>query len=119
MCLTGKKVIINLLYTCYPEAELTSLAFRSREIKNLLNDLDGSGGADPDGIFPLFLKNAADILSSKIAVIFHKCARAGTFCTCWRVGNVMPLCKCGSGSSCSSDYRPITITPVLSKVTER
>ena len=27
----------------------------------------------------------------------------------------MPLCKCGSGSSCPSDYRPITITPVLSK----
>ena len=30
-----------------------------------------------------------------------------------------PLCKCGSGSSCPSDYRPITITPVLSKVFER
>ena len=29
-----------------------------------------------------------------------------------------PLCKCGSGSSCPSDYRPITITPVLSKVFE-
>ena len=83
---------------------MTSLAVRSREIKNLLNDLDANGGSGPDVIFPLFLKKAADILSSKIAVIFRKCARAGTFCTCWRVGNVMPLCKCGSGSSCNSDY---------------
>ena len=33
--------------------------------------------------------------------------------------NVTPLCKCGSGSSCPSDYRPITITPVFSKVFER
>ena len=30
-----------------------------------------------------------------------------------------PLSKCGSGSSSPSDYRPITITPVLSKVFER
>ena len=72
------------------------------------------GGSDRN--FPLFLKKAADILSSKIAVIFRKCARAGTFWTCWRVGNVTPLCKCGSDSSCPSDYWPITITPVLSKV---
>ena len=110
---------LTMPQTCFPEAKLTSLAFRSREIKNLLNDLDAYGGAGPDGIFPLFLKKTADILSSKIAVIFRKCARAGTFCTCWRVGNVTPLCKCGSGSSCPSDYRPITITPVLSKVFER
>ena len=39
--------------------------------------------------------------------------------TCWRVGNITPLSKCGSSSSCPSDYRPITITPVLSKVYER
>ena len=90
--------------TCFPEAKLTSLAFCSHEMKNLLNDLDGNGDAGPDGIFPLFLKKAADILSSKIIVIFSKCARTGAFCTCWRVGNVMPLCKCGSGSSCPSDY---------------
>ena len=39
--------------------------------------------------------------------------------TCWRVGNITPLSKCGSSSSCPSDYRPITITPVSSKVYER
>ena len=53
---------------------LTSLAFRSHEIKNLLNDLDAYGGASPDVIFPLFLKktaDTADILSSKIAATFH------------------------------------------------
>ena len=104
--------------TCFPEAKLTSLAFRSHEIKNLLNDLDANGGAGPDGIFPLFLQKTDDILSSKIAVTFRKWARAGILCTCWKVGNVMPLCKFESDSSCPSDYPPITITPVLSKVLE-
>ena len=105
--------------TCFPEAKLTGLAFRSREVKTLLLDLDAYGGAGPDGIFPLFLKKAADVLSPKVAVILRKLARAGNFSLCWRVGNVSPLSKCGSGSSCPSDYRPITITPILSKVFER
>ena len=38
---------------------------------------------------------------------------------CWRVGNITPVPKFGSANSCPSDYRPITITPVLSKVFER
>ena len=37
----------------------------------------------------------------------------------WRVGNITPVSKSGSANSCPSDYRPITITPVLSKDFER
>ena len=110
---------LTLPQTCFPESKLTGMAFRSREIKDLLLDLDAYGGAGPDGIFPLFLKKTANVLSTKIAVILRKYARAGNFSMCWRVGNVSPLSKCGSGSSCPSDYHPITITPVLSKVFER
>ena len=85
---------LTIPQTCFPEGKFTSLVFRSREIKNLLNDHNANGGAGLDAIFLLFLKVAADILSSKIAVIFRKYARAGTFCTCWRVSNVTLLCKC-------------------------
>ena len=38
---------------------------------------------------------------------------------CWKVGNITPVPKPGSANSCPSDYRPITITPVLSKLFER
>ena len=38
---------------------------------------------------------------------------------CWRTGNITPISKFGSANSCPSDYCPITITPVLSKVFER
>ena len=37
--------------TCFLETKLTSLAFRSLEIRNMLNGLDGNEGAGPDGIF--------------------------------------------------------------------
>ena len=106
-------------HSCFPEAKLNSLAFRSHEIKNLLLDLDAYGSVDPNGIFPLFLKKYADYLAPKLAVIFCKLVRRGSFCRCWKIGDITPLCKCGSGSSCPSDYRPISIAPILSKVYER
>ena len=37
----------------------------------------------------------------------------------WRVGNITPVSKSGCANSYPSDYCPITITPVLSKVFER
>ena len=42
----------------------------------------------------------------------------GGFYTCWRQANVTPIPK-GSPSSFVAFYRPISITPVLSKVFER
>ena len=42
----------------------------------------------------------------------------GSFGMCWRVGNITPVPNSGSANSCPYDYRPVTITPVLSKVFE-
>ena len=105
--------------SCHPEAKLTTIAFRSREIKKLMLDLDPYGGSGPDGIFPLFFKETADILAPKIAVIFRKLSRAGRFSLCWRTANVTPTSKTVTAGSSPSDYRPISITPILSKVFER
>ena len=110
---------LTMPHSCFPEPKLNSFAFRAREIKALLLDLDAYGGVDPNGIFPLFLKKNADYIAPKLSVIFRKLVRRGSFCRCWRIGDITPLCKCGSGSSCPSDYRPISITPILSKVFER
>ena len=38
---------------------------------------------------------------------------------CWRIGNITPVPESGSANSCPFDYRPITITPVLSKIFDR
>ena len=49
--------------TCHPSPSLTTFAFRPREVRRLLLDLDTYGGADPLGIFPLFLKRTADVIA--------------------------------------------------------
>ena len=37
----------DLPSTCHPSSSLTTFAFRSREVKRLLLDLDSYGGTDP------------------------------------------------------------------------
>ena len=77
------------------------------------------GGAGPDGIFPLFFVKTASYVARKISAVLRKLVRIGDFGMCWRVGNIAPVPKFGNANFCPSDYRPITITPVLSKFFER
>ena len=46
---------VDLPLTSHPPPSLTTFAFKSREIRRLLLDLDPYGDTDPLGMFPLFL----------------------------------------------------------------
>ena len=87
-------------------------------VKRLLLDLDPYGGTDPLGMFPLFLKRTADVLAPCLSVVFRRLLRLGSFPACWRQANVTPIPK-GPSSTYVANYRPFSITPVLSKVFER
>ena len=50
--------------------------------------------------------------------MFRGLVRLGSFPACWRQGNVTPIQK-GPPSSSVANYRPISITSVLSKVFDR
>ena len=108
----------DLPLTCHPSLSFTTFAFRSREVRRLLLDLDPYGGTDPLGMFPLFLKRTADVTAPRLCVVFLQLVRLGNFPVCWRQANVTPIPKCPPSSSVAN-YGPISITSVLSKVFER
>ena len=54
---------VDLPLTCIPTPSRTTFAFRSREVRHLLYDLDPYGGTDPLGMFPLFLKRTANVMA--------------------------------------------------------
>ena len=108
---------VDLPLTCYPSPSLTTFAFRSSEARRLLLDLDPYGVTDPLGMFPLFLKRTADVMTPRLSVVFRRLIRLGSFPACWRQANVTPIPK-GPPSSSVANYRPISITSVLSKVFE-
>ena len=57
------KEAVDLPLNSHPSPSLTTFAFRSREVRRLLLDLDIYGGTDPLGVFPLFLKRTADVMA--------------------------------------------------------
>ena len=87
-------------------------------MRRLLLDLDPYGGTDPLDMFPLFLKRTADVMAPCISVVFWRVVCLGSFPVCWRQANVTTIPK-GPPSFSVANYRPISITSVLSKVFER
>ena len=78
-------------------------------------DLDPYSGTDPLGMFPLFLKRTADVMAPYLSVVFRRRVRLGSFPACCRQANVTQIPK-GPPSSSVANYRPISITSVLSKL---
>ena len=66
----------------------------------------------------LFLKRTTDVMTHRLSVVFQRLVRLGSYPPCWRQANVTPIPK-GPPSSSVANYRPISITSVLSKVFER
>ena len=87
-------------------------------MERLLLDVNSYGGTDPLGMFTLFWKKTAVVLAPCLAVVFWWLLRLGSFPVCWRVANVTPIPKSPPSSS-ASNYRPISLTPILSKIFER
>ena len=48
-------------------------------MKRLLLDLDSCGGTDPLAMFPLFLKKTDEVLAPRLAVVFRRLLRLGSF----------------------------------------
>ena len=86
-------------------------------MKRLLLDLDSYGGTDSLGMCPLFLKRTVEVLAPRLAVVFWWLLRLGSFPVCWRAANVTPITN-GPPSSSASNYIPIYLTPIESKVFE-
>ena len=57
------KEAVDLPPTCHPSSSLTTIAFRSSEVRRLLLDLDRFFGTDPLGMLPLFLKRTANVFA--------------------------------------------------------
>ena len=70
------------------------------------------------GMFPLFPKRTANATASRLSIVFLRILRLGSFPGLLEQANVTPIPK-GTPSSSVTNYRPISITPVLSKVVER
>ena len=86
-------------------------------ILKLLSNLKTDKAAGPDNIKPVVLKELRCQIAPILQIRLQKSIDSGTLPSDWTKGNVAPLYKNGPQSD-PSNYRPITLTCILCKLTE-
>lgn len=72
----------------------------------------------PDGISGWVLKENADLLAEPIADILNSSYREGRLPPSWKEANVVPVPKQKPVQDINKHLRPISLTPILSKIAE-
>ena len=98
-----------------PESILCTQQF----VSNLLNGLDTSKASGPDGISGYMLKGTAQSIASSLTMLFNMSIRSGRVPKMWKVSSVVPIPKTATSTDNPSNYRRISLLPVVSKLLEK
>jgi hypothetical protein len=98
--------------------EISTILFDIRSVTKTLNNLKASTSTSPDGIPNIFLKNTSASLSFPLAYLFERSMIENFVPKIWKIAKVIPIHKKGS-TTCTANYRPISLTSSISKVMER
>ena len=96
---------------------MPDICFSTRVVRQTLLKLYVNKATGPDGIPPIVLCKCAPELAPILSRLFHLSYSVGTFPTPWKHAHVFPVPKNGEKSN-PSNYRPIALTFVLSKIME-
>lgn len=88
------------------------------QVEKLLSQLKDCKSPGSDGIPGSLLSRTADLISPSLTSLFNKSLKTGVFPKVMKIAHISPLFKGGDKSS-PSNYRPISLLPILSKVLER
>ena len=121
--LTGKENTHHSANQCNFNDESGSHQFRIHstnfnEVKKILLNLKNDCSSGHDGIPVRFIKPVADYITSPLVHIINNCIEKGIFPDTWKVARVCPIPK-EEHPKDVTEYRPISILPVLSKIYER
>ena len=107
----------STLKTREPKANLSSVEFDHLQIKKILSGLDANKASGPDNLSSRILKECATVLAPSLTLLFEMRFASGHIPVQWKQGHVVPVHK--KDKSQVSNYRPISLLCIVSKVMER
>ena len=96
---------------------LASIVFDSRLVLSKLRKLKIKSSPGPDGLGTLLLSRLSSFIALPVSMMFERFFINGFVPEIWKLANVKPIFKSGD-ASLPGNYRPISLTCVLSKVME-
>ena len=84
----------------------------------MLNSLNTTKANGPDGISARMLKNTAPSITPSLTKLLNLSIQSGRFPEAWKLSSVVPIPK-GNEHETPSNYRPISLLSVTSKLLER
>lgn len=101
----------------HTNSKLLNVRFRASQVQRELKRLVANKATGPDCIPARVLKQCASSLASPLARLFTLSFREGVVPQQWKQATVVPVHK-RSSKSTVSNYRPISLLPIISKVME-
>ena len=119
---TIKQRLSSNIFSCIQLPQFNStFEFKEIDVASVfkqLSTLKTNKSTGLDGISARLLKDAAAIIAPTLTDIFNQSLKSSIFPKIWKDGKVTPIFKSGDRSN-MSNYRPITVLPILSKILER
>ena len=97
---------------------LSQLDFNVDNIIEIIRTLNPNKAHGHDGISIRMILLSGESIVKPLYLLFKNCFEASTFPLEWKKGNVMSIFKKGNKQEVSN-YRPISLLPVVSKIFER
>ena len=88
------------------------------ELKSILSSLNPKKSTGLDGISPKLIKLAAEVLAPSLLQMINISLHTGVFPDVLKIARVFPIHKGGPKEN-PSNYRPISILPIISKIIEK
>ena len=130
---TGKAQLLNeFFHSCFnrsfdplsnpdpldPSNCPSNLLCTENQITDLLLSLKTVKYTGPDSISATMLRSTAASIAPSLTKLFNLSIASGCFPTAWKCARVTPIFK-SADPALPSNYRPISILPIVSKVLER
>ena len=106
---------------CFPvrtNQKLTSVEISEDIVRKTIKKLPNKSSYGPDGIPPILLKKTVQYITKPLFQIFSASLESGYLPKEWRNAKIVPIFKKKGDSSEAVNYRPVSLTPTVSKVLE-